>query len=179
MENGDYSIRQFGNISYYKRFINYSSHCFTKQDFINCNKIAKTLTALNSSNEYQRFKRGLFAFLKAMSEKNGEFRFHQFVRAIEALLIPDIGKTKKQFKQRCQTFIYPDNDIINFLEEVYDIRCEVEHLNSIDLAIKKFNKDNLHDHLQLRIRQVEYLARDTYRYILTNQEILNIFKRLD
>lgn len=37
-------------------------------------------------------------------EKTGQDRLHQVVRSLEALLLPDIGKTRKQFVQRCHTF---------------------------------------------------------------------------
>jgi len=174
-ENGKYSIRQFGKITCYKRNTYYPSYCFNEQDFINCNTLANTLTSIYSSVEYNRFKRGLFAFIKAISEADFEFRFHQFVRAIEALLIPEINKTTKQFKERCQTFIYTNGETTNFLEEVYKIRCVIEHLNDIESAIKKLHKGTLLDHLQLRVRQVEFLARNTYKYILTNQDVLKIF----
>lgn len=175
-ENGEFSIRQIYKENRYFKNTYLPSHSYTKTDFIKCKEMADTLLTLSSNDEFSRFKRGLFAFFKAIGERNGEFRFHQFIRALEALIIPEIGKTKRQFINRCRTFIKCDQDTDRFLEEIYDIRSDIEHLHSLRSSIQKFHKNQAEDYLQLRSRQIEHLARDTYKFILNNQDILEIFR---
>jgi hypothetical protein len=60
------------------------------------------------SNEHGRLRRGFKAFLAGAKEDEVDRKVHDFVRALEALVRPDKGKTEKQFIHRCQTFIGHD-----------------------------------------------------------------------
>ena len=50
----------------------------------------------------QRIIRGLVTLFDGLKQ-TGQDRLHQFVRSLEALILPDIGSTQKQFAHRCQT----------------------------------------------------------------------------
>ena len=46
----------------------------------------------------------LTAPFKGLKEETGEDRLHQFVRSLEALILPKINATTRQFAHRYQTF---------------------------------------------------------------------------
>jgi hypothetical protein len=53
-----------------------------------------------------------------MYRQSNRLCIHQFVRSLEALLLPDIRKTKSQFAHRCQTFARAGDDTRALLLEV-------------------------------------------------------------
>jgi hypothetical protein len=59
--------------------------------------------------QFRRVVRGLVTLFKGLQE-TGQDRLHQFVRSLEALILPDIGSTQKQFAHRCQTFARAGDD---------------------------------------------------------------------
>ena len=54
-------------------------------------------------------------------------RLHQYCRCIDGLILPDAGKTRRQFKSRTELFIGPRHH--DMMGEIYDVRSAVEHLN--------------------------------------------------
>ncbi len=175
-EDKEISIRQFyKNKRYYQNDIT-STYNLLQKDFHDAYNIKNTLFKINNSNEFQRFKHGVSAFQKALTEDIQQYRLHQFVRSIEALIIPPIGETKKKFIHRCHTFVKSNKKTRNILEEIYDLRCAVEHMNDWKIIFKDLI-DNKKEEIALeRSKQVEILARKTYNYILQNENILKIFK---
>jgi len=124
--------------------------------------------------DFLRLKRGLLCFLKGCSESNVSFRLPYFVRALEALIIPDKGKTTKQFQSRVaywwisskQNKHFPDN-VPKTLEDIYDLRCKFEHMHV--LATKDMDMSILSSY------RCEVLARNAYCDILIDDKKLNMF----
>jgi hypothetical protein len=54
-------------------------------------------------------------------------RIHQYSRCIDGVILPDIGKTKQQFRSRTELFIGPHHH--QLMGEIYDIRSNIEHLH--------------------------------------------------
>ena len=79
--------------------------------------------------------RGLNTLFKGLKEKTSQDRLHQFVRSLEALILPDKGNTNKQFVYRCQTFARAGDDTHNLLLEAYAMRSDTEHLNPWDKSV--------------------------------------------
>ncbi len=122
-----------------------------------------------SKGNFIRFNRGLINFQKACSELWLDFRLPYFVRSLEALVLPDKGKTEKQFKKRAAKW-WPKQfkgDGVGILGQIYDIRCDCEHLHGLK---KQYNKTQL-----LLGHQCEETARNAYREILLNDNELNNF----
>ncbi len=127
------------------------------------------------ADSFIRLTRGWNVLMSGLQMNMGEERIHQFVRALEALISPDIGKTKKQFIRRCQTFTTanPNNDLI--LGEAFDLRSTCEHLNDWKSALARYPENERENVAFLRTRQMEKLACFAYSRILENRSIRNHF----
>lgn len=129
-----------------------------KNNFQQIKKIYK------QKGSFLRFKRGLRCFLKGCSEQQVDFRLPYFVRSLEALIVPDIGKTAKQFKKRvskwCRTQKenkYFSDKSQELLSEIYEIRSKFEHMHDAEVLL---------DIQLLRSYQCEEIARNAYQAIL-------------
>ncbi len=106
----------------------------------------------------------------------GQDRLHQFVRSLEALILPDIGKTEKQFAYRCQTFARAGDDTRTLLLEAFDMRSDTEHLSPWEEAVQKYPADQREDVCWHRTRQIEHLACDAYSRLLRDAALRAHFR---
>ena len=135
------------------------------------------LTTLQANEtEFRRVVRGLEVLFRGLRARNGQDRIHQFVRSLEALIRPQRGKTKKQFKRRCQTFARPGEDTRALLVEAYDIRSATEHLNPWDVALTGHEPSEREDVAWQRTRQMERLACDAYSRLLRDSDLREHFQ---
>ena len=118
------------------------------------------------------------SFLKGCGEYYMDFRLPLIVRSIEALIMPDKGKTTKQFKLRASKWWPKDTEdelfnerAIDALGEIYEIRCALDHLHGL--------KKGIAEKAMLRSRQCERLARIAYQDILLNEDKLKKFESDD
>ena len=125
--------------------------------------------------EFRRVIRGLKTLFKGLQEK-GPDRLHQFVRSIEALILPVVGKTQKQFVNRSQTFARPGDETQAVLREVFDMRSGTEHLHPWDKAVRKYPAEEREDVCWQRTRQIERLACDAYSRLLRNSMLRSYFR---
>lgn len=111
-------------------------------------------------DDWRRLRRAIDALTKGSSEPHlQDERIHQFVRSLEGLIQPEIGKTRAQFVRRSMTFSRANRDPSEALGQIFDIRSMVEHLhNALDPLPGGTNaeKEIL---LYRRARQVDQLAR--------------------
>lgn len=119
--------------------------------------------------QFRRVMSGLNTLSKGLKE-TGPDRLHQFVRSLEALILPDIGCTKRQFVHRCQTFARASDDTRALLQEAFDMRSDTEHLNPWDEAVRT------EDVCWQRTRQIEHLACDAYSRVLRNVALMDQFR---
>lgn len=111
-----------------------------------------------------RLSRGAYILERALIEgRYLQERLHEFVRALEALVKPERGRTRRQFVDRCQTFAKRGRSAAATLGEIYDIRCKVEHVHDGLTAV-----EGVTERLKLRAAQVEFLALSAYARVLTN-----------
>ena len=129
--------------------------------------------------QFRRMIRGLTTLFKGLKEKTGQDRLHQFVRSLEALVLPDIGKTKKQFVGRCQTFARAGNDTHELLSEAFDMRSATEHLNPWDVPVQCFPLGEREAVCLKRTRQIEGLACDAYSRLLCDPALREHFRTDD
>ncbi len=138
-------------------------------------KALRFIQSRREEGEYLRIWLGLRSFEKACNEVYLEYRLPFFVRSIEALILPDKGKTTKQFKSRVSKWWSKDlnpkafaGDAHKALDEIYDIRCDFDHLHGL--------KDEYTSIQYLRAYQCEQLVRSAYQSILLNEGDLASFK---
>lgn len=129
--------------------------------------------------QFRRVIRGLITLFKGLKEKAGQDRLHQFVRSLEALVLPDVGRTKKQFVKRCQTFARAGNNIRELLSEAFDLRSATEHLNPWDIPVQCYALGEREAVCLQRTRQIERLACDAYSRLLCDPSLREHFRTDD
>ena len=130
----------------------------------------------SDSGDFKRVGRGLNVLLDGLRQKNAEERLHQFVRSLEALILPKIGNTKSQFVHRCQTFARPSRKAAKILREVIELRSNAEHLNDWELPLSSYPKKEREYIAFQRTWQVEKLARHAYSRIFDDAGIRSHFR---
>lgn len=126
-----------------------------------------------------RIFRGWWALTTALQQFYASDRIHGFVRALEAVIYPEIGKTEKQFIHRCSLFAAPstDKDYARLaLEEAYRMRCDVEHVHSWDRSLAKYQVIDREDIAYWRTRQMESLACLAYAKIFADNTLQQHFQ---
>ena len=133
----------------------------------------------NQADQYRRLKAGLKILLDGLENNIGMERLHQFVRALEAIIIPKQGETRKQFINRCQTFTIrnvPNSDILG---EAYDMRSDAEHIHEWDRSLRNHPKTQRDSIALQRTRQVETLVKSIYARILLDEALSQHFQTDD
>lgn len=133
-------------------------------------RLRNGLREMQSTGEFERFFRGLNVLFDGL-KATGQNRLHQFVRSLEALIIPDVGKTARQFIHRCQTFTLAGDAAVDALKAAFEMRSDAEHLHSWERAVMSYPSSERDDVCWQRTRQMQSLACDAYSRILLNPEI--------
>lgn len=68
------------------------------------------LHVLHTESEFRRLRDGFHSLHRALKENSAPFGCMIYVRALEALLKPQYGYTKRQFLHRCQTLVRVCNE---------------------------------------------------------------------
>lgn len=130
-------------------------------------------------DEFSRLQRGLDHWDLATMEHRLDLRLHALVRAIEALTAPKRGKTQKQFVDRCKIMTEVSH-AEQLLNEIYELRSQVEHSNDWRLAFQRTRPSLAADDAELlatlRVLQVELLARRAYLRVLLDPAFLESFR---
>lgn len=126
-------------------------------------------------HEWGRLRRGLRALFRGSREHDGGDRLHEFVRALEALVRPDIGNTRNQFAHRAQTFATANPRARESLLQIFDLRSHVEHMHLAIAALEGAEKERIAvaNH---RTRQVDALARFVFRHLFESDALLEVFR---
>ena len=141
---------------------------------------AGAATMETDRKRFRRVIRGLNTLFKGLREKTGQDRLHQFVRSLEALILPEKGNTKNQFAHRCQTFARACDDTRALLLEAFEMRSDTEHLNPWDKAMEnKYPPDKREEVCWQRTRQIEDLACDAYSRLLRDSALRKHFRTED
>jgi hypothetical protein len=97
-------------------------------------------------------------------------------QAIEAVIRPRQGDGTRNFKFCCQFFAGRKPADAELLEELYELRCAVEHLNPTSDKLSAYLADE-HDNLKrVKAYRAELLAGFVYRKILAEPHILPAFR---
>jgi hypothetical protein len=180
MEKGRVDIRQMVPLNRF--YLSYKAPQIpvTLDRLIEAEAMAKVWRDLVAAKTHERFIRGGVILRDGYTHQVGQERIHQFARAVEALIQPEPGKTTKQFKSRPRTFGVNGGEFEKVLFESYEIRCDVEHVHAADRFLKaNYSEDQIETIAGIRIRQMEALARESYRRILTDSNVRAHFETED
>lgn len=175
--NNQISIREVSSLDIFHVGFKRKPHILTQLDLNKIGILHRNLLIIFNEKfiedeQYFRLRHGLNAYFKAIKERENYYRIHQFVRAIEAIILPKIGQTKKQFMHKCKTFVVANQNSEKFLSEIYDLRSKVEHLHPLTEVFEGLsNKESL-KLIDLRIRMVEEIARNVLVNILSKGKLL-------
>lgn len=118
-----------------------------------------------------RLRLGLVSLASAFRDRYMPERLHLATRAVEAVIKPRAGRTRRDFKQRCRVFASGSN-LGTVLGEIYDMRSAVEHLH----FQMPFTVAQATDPVRVQAErsfQTECIARMVYQRLLTDQVLRN------
>ena len=177
VESGKASCRQFSQT---ERF-NITRGCLpwviNEGDLRNAVKLRKAYSLFQQETpvgQTRRFGRGCYALKVGLERYFASDRLHGFVRALEALILPETGKTEKQFVSRCAIFAGPkaaEADIRESLREAYKMRCDIEHVHDWDRSLRALPVAEREGVALWRTRQMEMLACAAYAKILLDPDL--------
>ena len=169
-------IRQYGEMKDYYNS-NPKDRVEVNESFCRQAKIFEECYArIEGSSDYARVRRGMSALSRAISEPSIQERIHEYVRALEAVTKPEIGKSTTQFTHRCQTFALASSTTKVILEECYNIRSAVEHMNLVDDVFSGCSSNEIGLRAERRVRQIEKLATSVYFRLATSPAHARIFE---
>jgi hypothetical protein len=171
-------------LALHTRFLWYSPHAHA----VNCRVTPAELQkaaivaagfreAVTSKDEFLRMKRGIYRLTRGWREEEyfGD-RLHEFVRALEGLMLLAKGQGEAEFVARVATFA-KGKRIDEIGREIYRLRSFNEHLSDwpSELAyVKESNRDRL---LSERSFQAELIAGAAYRSVLADPILRESFRR--
>jgi hypothetical protein len=126
--------------------------------------------------KFARFGRGLYYLQEGLRQKSGQERLHRFTPSLGALVLPETGKIRKQFIQRCQLFALVSGATEAALGQAYDMRSGAEHIHDWDRSLKNVAPEKPEDVASWRTRQMEALASFPYAHVLINSHLHPYFE---
>lgn len=141
-------------------------------------RIGKSLEVFNQGpwcGDSWRLLRCLAIYRDARCELDMAERIHQFTRCIEGLILPEQGKTRRQFMSRTELFIGPRHH--ELMGELYDARSDFEHLHE-HRYLAQFDRKT-----RIRLAELEavseWIARFCLARILLDRNLTGWFGNVD
>jgi len=179
-ENGRVNIRQMAHLNRFYRTTSDREVSVTADRLREAVTLVDTWKEMLAAGKHERFMRGAVILQTGLQRGHGPERIQHFTRAIEGLVLPDPGKTANQFKDRSQTLGIRNKVADKILYESYQMRCDAEHVHALDRTLsKEYPAEKIEEVATIRTRQMEALARLSYRRILLNPEIRKHFESDD
>lgn len=116
---------------------------------------------LRRTGRADRLWHGFHALQRGFMEFWGDERLHQFVRAVEAVLRLEAGRSRTQFAHRAQLFSGRSDENREWLLELYDLRSATEHMNDYR-AVLEHHGARWDDTATLRAYEAQVLASQVY-----------------
>jgi hypothetical protein len=173
---GEIQVRQYGELNEYSPSYGMPEFYVGVDELNRAFSLANKLHSIYGADaDWLRLRTGLNVLFKGSEEKRWGDRLHQFVRALEALIKPEEGRSRRQFAHRGQTFAIANLETRDTLLQIFDIRSKVEHIHSpLDALNGTEEERNI---LGLRkTRQVDVLSRFALTHVLESEVFLNIFE---
>jgi hypothetical protein len=161
-------VRQVGDLDPLISVYGILSERVTEAHLRRAAMLSKGLARMFADARMLRMRMAVNTFLRAASAPLLGDRIHQYVRVVDGLTrVIWGGRTK--FKERCQTFVPPDQ--VDACWDMYVIRCNVEHFQDLaqDLPLLSRREDLLRGYR--RAHEAEALARDCMAHLLLNESL--------
>jgi hypothetical protein len=123
----------------------------------------------------RRLHRGFRAWIQGAMEFYGDNRLHQFVRAVEGVIKPAIGQSRRQFVHRGQVLAGNSGAVPTLLGELYDLRGLAEHLHLFDSVLAAHPSHERQSVALRRAYQAQLLASHVYERIFSNPRLHTTF----
>ena len=136
--------------------------------------IASSLSALRRGRHHDRLWRMLRAFFAAAESRDIGTRLHQFVRCVEGVIFPRVGRAKADFAERGVLLIGADPT--RRLPELYDIRSAVEHLHGALRTLPALEERRRAILLLERTLEAELLARHCLQRLFLQSQLWPYFE---
>lgn len=151
---------------------------FGADDLMKAVSLAERMGIIDKEGaNWRRLRRGIDALNDGLAERRfQDGRIHQFVRALEALVLPKQGKSMNQFIHRWQTFALAGKDAKETLAQAYEVRSQVEHLHHALDVMPGADVEEKEQLLYRRARQMDHLSRFAIKHVLESDVLLQIFK---
>jgi hypothetical protein len=176
---GNPIIRQMNKLPTFHQSKGYTRAPITVEWMQEAFALSSEANAIGLSNgEFQRLIRGLNILFEGLKAR-GQERLHQFARSLEALILPDKGRTTNQFAHRCQIFAVAGPVARTALHEVFDMRSDTEHLQDWNRAVQKYAASERENVCWQRTRQIERLACFAYSRLLLDANLRAHFRTDD
>jgi hypothetical protein len=174
---GEINVRQFSNLKGYEPSYEIAEFRPGVDELRRAGPLSARLQRVNEGGaDWARLRRGVNALLRGSRMDDGTERLHQFVRALEALIKPDIGNTRRQFAHRIdQTFTVANAETRDALNQIFDLRSRIEHVHD-PLDVLEGSRDSRIATANRRTRQVDVLARFALTRVVENDQLFEMFK---
>ncbi len=120
------------------------------------------------TTSYDRIARVLFIFDNAVVTPSVHERLHQFCRCIEGFILPNVGKTEKQFVSRTELFVGPSHH--DPMRALYKMRSKVEHMHDYEWPEGMVERDRRLIVMR-RAALVQELSRQCISHFLTTENM--------
>ena len=178
IQNGEASVRE---VQYTDRYyaVNKQTSVMSNAARDKLSGVYQSLKALFSEEvireeRYFRLRHGITAYLRALREGENYYRIHQFVRSLEAITMPEIGRTRKQFVKKLSYCVDGASDLE--LGEIYDLRCKVEHIHPLAQQYQDLTEEVSLARINQRGALVEAIARGLFERIISDNYLLKCFE---
>ena len=173
---GTVSVRQVSQLERFYRPNGAKTVRLTHAELLTAARAAAGMQSVHAGHGHHgRLRKGFHAWLRGMMESHGEERLHQFVRAVEAVVMPPKGRSTNIFAHRCQLFAGNTAPAVSLLKELYELRNSAEHHNPFTQVLGAYPTGD-HERIALRrAYQAQVLASDVYRRIFLDPQLLAHF----
>ena len=176
--DGEANVRKFSDLRHYQPSAEIPEFKLGLTDLQRAAGIVERLRTVNTGGaDWARLRRGLKVLFDGttLSNKDGD-RLHQFVRALEALVKPEVMRTRKQFADRIsRTFTCDNEETRKILLQIFDLRSYVEHMHPVLDALAGDEATRIAT-ISRRTRQVDFLARCALRRVLESDALTENFR---
>ena len=97
------------------------------------------------------------------------------MRAVEAVVKPEIGRSEALFVHRCQIFVGTSDALRELCRELYQLRSHAEHMNPLESVLANYAPADRERIGLIRAFQSQILASTVYDRILTTPSLGAIF----
>jgi len=141
----------------------------TEPDMCRAGLLAEALAEIPSEG---RLWRAVACFMRGMEETRASQRVHEFVRCVDGIIMPHIGRSKGDFVSAVSSVVVGASKDV--LEHIYDLRSAEEHLHDPLNRVQGATEEDRKRVLFERAAQAEAIARHMLSRVLESSSLRQI-----